>query len=341
MSIPLHDTHSNSYQIFHSYHEEGVNKLVTYNDKVHGLIFFDLDAAKIISDTTLEVYGPNAIGTINSLYFHNSDSIFLYERGKLHIANTEGQVVDSFNLYEMFDVARMGEPTFNYYFKLHYNANTKNVLFYLMQHAALANDKAEAPKIGVLNIKTKRVKLLPISHTEYFKSIEGRTGFLSNIGFHNYWNGEVLYNFQYESKLFRYNLETGKSNMAIGTLNDKPSYVKALPATDDPEVFEKHAVENTHFLAVIPDKWRGLVYRFNWLPPNPAFENGSWTEKSTSISIFDKDLNFLEEYTLPDHTYQINNWFVNENGLYLDFAHPKNEHQKEDFLTFHIINFEK
>ena len=339
--IPLHVTHSNSYQIIHSYHEEGVNKLITYNDIVHGLIFFDLDAAKVLADTPLEVDGPNAIGKINSLYFHNSDSIFLYERGKLHIANSEGHLVDSFNLFELFDVEKVGEPNLNFYFKLIYNSVSKTVLFNLTQHFSTAKGKGDDSKIAALYINTKKVRLLPIRHTDYFKTIDGRTGYLSYIGFQDYFNGEVLYNFQYESSLYLHNLEKGKTKSASGTLSEKPSYVQPIAATDDPEIFEKHALENTHYLAVIPDKWRGLVYRFNWLSPNPAFENGSWTEKSTSISIFDKDLKFLEEYTLPDHTYQINNWFVNENGLYLDFAHPKNEHQKEDFLTFHIINFEK
>jgi hypothetical protein len=45
----------------------------------------------------------------------------------------------------------------------------------------------------------------------------------------------------------------------------------------------------------------------------------------------------LQHYSLPDYTYQINNWFVTKKGLFLNLAHPANPTLKENTLEFHVV----
>ncbi len=102
---------------------------------------------------------------------------------------------------------------------------------------------------------------------------------------------------------------------------------------------DEHAIENPHFLTPIPDNYRNLVYRGIWDSPDPSLPESGFTEKKISISVFDFDLNLISNYSLPNYTYQINNWFVNENGLYLNYAHPRNQKVSENYLVFHIFQF--
>jgi len=341
ISIPITSDYLNTYQGIHSYNYKDQNYLLAYNNTRHSLNYFDLDKNEVIKSVQLDHDGPNAIGDINSLFFHNQDSIFLFERGILHLANSEGQVVDSYNLYELFNTQQDGEPSINFYFKLNYNPVTKNILFYLNSPYNSVKEKSKLSKVGTLNVQSRSVDILPIYHTDNYKNVNGRVGYITYLGFYDYHKGDLLYNFQYESSLFVYNMQLGSQISKSGNSVKKPSFINEVPTSTESESFENHALNNTLYLTVIPDKWRGLVYRINWEKPKKDYTNADFTEKGQTLSVFDDDLNFIQEFSLPDHTYQINNWFVNENGLYLNYAHPKNENQKEDFLIFHVIKFNK
>jgi hypothetical protein len=338
LKIPIVAENLNSYDVYHAYSEGNQLMLLAYNKGRHSLDYFSLEEGRFVKALSLEHQGPNGIGQVGSLFHHNKDSIFMFERGALRIANSEGVVVDSFKLFELFDIAQDGEPVVNFYFKLNYDPNTKNVLFYL--NSPQSSSVSGSAKIGSLNIDSRTVERLPIYHTDYHKSINGRVGFVTYLGFYDYFKGKLLYNFQYESSLFLYDLNSGETEFVSGNGASKPKFIPAVPASDAFEVFNQHALDNIHYLTVIPDKWRGLVYRINWGGPGD-YEEAGFTEKKQSISVFDEELNFLQEFSLPDHTYQINNWFVNEKGLHLNKAHPKYENMDEEHLIFDIINFKQ
>jgi len=339
VTIPITDHQLNSYQVYHAYHEHNINKIIGYNETRHSLNFFDMDEGEVIKDIELESEGPNALKQISSIYYHNEDSFFLYERGVLHIVNSEGILINTYNLYELFNVLQEGEPVLNFYFKLNYNSSSKKILFFL--NTPRQGDPTKLPLMGSLNIMSGQVEIFPIYHSEFFKSVEGSVGFLTYLGFYEEFNGKIPYNFQYESTLFLYDRSNSEIISSAGTKNQKLISIQKLTNSDAPEVYDQHALENTHFLTIIPDKWQNLLYRINWGAPIESFPNAGFTEKKQSISVFDENLNFLHEFFLPDHTYQINNWFVNDKGLYLNFAHPMNENQKEDFLIFHIFKVNK
>jgi len=89
----------------------------------------------------------------------------------------------------------------------------------------------------------------------------------------------------------------------------------------------------------MPDKWRNLVYRFKWNKPSVKNNERGFLDKQLSVEVFDQNLRFISEILLPDYKYQINNFFVNENGLYINVAHPKNPNLSDDFLSFHLYKF--
>jgi hypothetical protein len=118
-------------------------------------------------------------------------------------------------------------------------------------------------------------------------------------------------------------------------------FTPELPDLEDPNAFDQHAIDNPHFLTPIPDNYRNLIYRGVWDSPDKSLPESGFTEKKISIAVFDSNLSHISSYSLPNYTYQINNWFVNENGLYLNYAHPRNEKVSEEFLVFHVFRFDQ
>lgn len=337
ISIPISSGQLNSYQEFSVYKTEN-NRMVGYNYLRHTLDFFDLDKQKLERSLSLASDGPNGLGQIQSLDWHNEDSIFMYERGKLHIVSSKGEKVDTFDLYEIYGNLNLGEPVCNFYFKLNYSKETKEVYFFMINPTIDLKEKIELSLVTSLTIENKTVKQFSIKHTEHFKNLNGHVGFISYLGFSGFLKEKMIYNFQYESPIYAYSPVDGKIDQS--KIHEEKK-INELLTQDDSEIFDRHAIENPHFLSPAPDPWKNLIYRFTWGAPDPSLVDNGFTEKSFSISVFDSELNFIQEFSLPSYTYQINNWFVNENGIYLNVAHPKNETVSEDFLVFDVFKFKE
>lgn len=335
VSIPISEDYLNSYQVWNSYSENGVNKLIAYNPARHSLDYFDLDEAIALTSNKLSLDGPNGVGSIESIYWHNSDSIFLYEKGKVHLMKEGGEKSTTYDLYQLFSEKNLGEPVCNFYFKLNYQENEKLIYFSLIHHGANLQERANLPLVATLNIEALEVRELPITHTDHYKKVGGNVGFITYLGFQGFLKDQMIYNFQYESSLFSFDLKNQEGTSSISHEG------KYTPELVDLENIDQHAIDNPHFLTPIPDNYRNLIYRGTWDSPDPALNESGFTEKKISISLFDSELSLISKFDLPNYTYQINNWFVNENGLYLNYAHPRNEKVSEDFLVFHVFQFDK
>lgn len=160
--IPITPNQLNSYQVFSNYSENNINKLVAYNGVKHSLDYFDLDSSKVIKSEQLFYDGPNGVGAVSSMFWHNPDSIFMFERGKLHLFTERSQKVNSIDLYHLFADKDLGDPVFNFYFKLYYLAKEKLIFFSLIHHGANLEERASLPLVASVNIETLEVKALPI-----------------------------------------------------------------------------------------------------------------------------------------------------------------------------------
>lgn len=325
--IKIDENYLNSYMDWHPYTTEETTMLVGYNPRMHSLDFFDLEKLQPVEQIKLEKEGPNAVGNVQGLFLHSKDSVFLFERGKLHLANEKGQVYTTFQLYDLFGFEGKGEPNVNYYFKLKYFPENHSIPFNVTYHNSSLLEKQKSPLVNELNIRKREFKSLPIYHSRVFEKNNGRMGFITYLGFQNKLNEKYIFNFQYDPNIYSLdkNNKTEESNMNASF----------SPLLDESEI-DSHAISNVYYLSSIPDQWRNLIYRFNWESPKEGKEV-SFIEKGLSLSIFDDDLNHFMDYSLPDYTYQINNWFVWEEGLYLNVAHPKNNKVSENEIVFHIL----
>ena len=327
IQIPIDENFLNTYQILDSYYENEESKLLAYNETRHSFDVFSLDKQSTLSQIPLEREGPDGIDKVDGLDYYNEDSIFLYSRGKLYISTIEGKISKVHSLYELFNFDGGGEPSINFYFKLRYNPVSKSVAFFIVYHNTDQKSKGNLPLIGLLNLETLKTNYLPIYHSDFFKRNEGNVGFVTYLGFNDFLDGSMIYNFQYQSNIFCLSTE--------GNLNKGKEVKHILPLINLDNI-DSHAINNTHFLSPIPDPWQKLIYRFNWEAPIKGKEI-SFLKKKTSLTVFDSKLKKLQHYSLPDYTYQINNWFATKKGLFLNLAHPANPALKENTLEFHVV----
>lgn len=331
IQIPIDENFLNTYQIWDPYYKNEESKLLAYNEKRHSFDLFSLDKKSIINQIPLEREGPDGIDKIDGLDYHNEDSIFLYSRGKLYISSLNGKISNVHSLYKLFNFDGGGEPSINFYFKLRYQPVSKSIAFFIVYHNTDKKSKENLPLIGLLNLKTLETNYLPIYHTDYFKENDGNVGFITYLGFNNFFDGNMIFNYQYQSNIYRLNT---KGKLKEGT------EVKHILPLINLENIDSHAITNTHYLSPIPDPWRELIYRFNWEEPIKGKEI-SFLEKKTSLTVFDSELNKIQNFSLPNYTYQINNWFVTKKGLFLNVAHPAHPDLQENILEFDVVSFKK
>jgi len=93
ISIPISSDQLNNYQESSVYKTEN-NRMLGFNYLRHTLDFFDLDNQIVERSQSLASDGPNALGQIQLLYWHNEYFIFMYERGKLHIVTSKGEKLE-------------------------------------------------------------------------------------------------------------------------------------------------------------------------------------------------------------------------------------------------------
>lgn len=328
IQIPIDENYLNTYQVWDSYYENEESKLLAYNETRHSFDLFSLDKKSTLNQISLEREGPNGIDKVDGLDFHNEDSVFLYARGKLYISSLNGKISKVHSLYDLFNFEDGGEPSINFYFKLRYQPVSKTVAFSMVYHNTDPKSKANLPLIGSLNLETLETNYLPIYHTDFFKENDGNVGFVTYLGFNNFMATNMIFNYQYQSNIYSLNNK--------GKLNAGKEVEHILPLINL-ENIDSHAIHNTHYLSPIPDPWRKLIYRFNWEEPIKG-KQISFLEKKTSLTVFDSELNKIQNYSLPEYTYQINNWFVTKKGLFLNVGHPANPDLQEDVLEFDVLN---
>ena len=103
----------------------------------------------------------------------------------------------------------------------------------------------------------------------------------------------------------------------------------------------KMFAENPEYRVLIYDKYRNVYYRFAYpgievKPDDDVFKLGEF-RRVFSVMIIDKDFNLIGETLMPENTYNVNMFFVNEAGLWLSTNHVDNPNFEEDAINFELF----
>ena len=92
-SLTLHH-----YQYYQFYKNSEQHLFIGYNNKTHAFDLLDLKGKKILCHIFLDQNGPNAIHRVKGFYFHNFDTIFIYNYPYLSVLDSKSRVNDKIKI---------------------------------------------------------------------------------------------------------------------------------------------------------------------------------------------------------------------------------------------------
>ena len=149
----------------------------------------------------------------------------------------------------------------------------------------------------------------------------------------------LVYNFEYESNIYAYNLNSKNIDIYGAKSEYSPGLINLVSAKN-PDQWERHAIENPHYLHVLFDPYENLYYRFHWGGvPYKASNNqfNSFIDKPLYLMVLNDKFEILKEIELPKNRYGIHSWAVTRNGILMSNSHPMNEDIDENHLTFDLV----
>lgn len=310
--------------------------IYNYNKINHSIDVFNLTTSSFIKNIQLFKDGPEAMGELDGIYVHNQDSIFMYSRGVLGLKNGDGIFIDKLNLFELVPYEKFGEIAFNAHFRMEYNSSNSSFLFYSFYPEEL---RKHNPIITSLNLKTKQLDQVPIFYSAYHNDIDGNVGYLSYLN-KSYQRGNFLvYNFEYESNIYTFDLNTQQKKV-YGAKSKYSSGLIEPISQKNSDGFERHAIENPHYFHVMYDPFKKLYYRLHWggipyVSSNNQFN--SFIDKPLYLMVLNDEFEILREIELPKNRYGIHNWSVTRMGILLSNSHPLNEDMDENYLSYDLI----
>ncbi len=325
-----------SYDVFYVYSDPKKEYFYGYNRYYHTLDIFDLDELKFDFHIQLERQGPNGIGDVEGFFILSKDSIFIFSRHFLAVMNHEGYFLTKIQLTKIGDYKQFGELGVNPHFKAEYIQKMGKFLLYSFYPEKM---RLSGPIITSLDFNSRKLYQLPIYNSVYHDDVEGELGFITYLN-KFYVNDELLvYNFQYESNVYTYNLLTGEKKSYGGKSRFSPGLVTPVNKKN-PDHWERHAVENPHYFHILFDPLKKMYYRFHWGMVNYS-DNGrfnSFIDKPLYLMIFNEKFEIIGEIKLPDYKYKLHSWTITNNGILISKAHPMSKDLNENFLEFDLLN---
>ena len=302
---------------------------------------FDVNSGKIVKNLQFEREGPNGVSDIFGFQVQSLDSIYLFSLGSrvIFLTDTTAQIIQQtkFELPESVYNLFMSRSYYNspprisdgkLYGKTRFDVDIKTI----------TQEKLDQlPLLAGIDLKDGSVESLSYHFpSDYLNSGQkqleasivqtGEKTVVSFLGDHRL----------YVSKNLNEPLQPieGQSQFLDQTL---PSFSKDASSME----FAKYGMASSRYGSLIYDPFRDLYYRFAF----PTLDLNEMEELRNLMSepgpfvlmVFDADLKFLTERKFEAGSYFQDNFFVTKDGLYLSINHPQNPGNKEDFMTFELI----
>ncbi|MEP0710750.1 MAG: DUF4221 family protein, partial [Algoriphagus sp.] len=128
-----------------------------------------------------------------------------------------------------------------------------------------------------------------------------------------------------------------------GKSNFVPQTLPLFPLQGDGLDFRKYSYYSPHYESLVYDPYREVFIRFVF----HSFEQDESVPVSDmrnhsgpfSIQIFDIELNLKSETAFEANHYHPFDYFITKEGIYLSINHPLNPQNKEDQMTFELLEF--
>lgn len=316
--IPLSkDLLLKEYYLSTSYFNDTTTIVVAYNYKEHALDFLDLKS-KTTFQTKLEGNGPSGISRLYGLFFHNPDSIWLYDETKqIYLINQKGNLINKLSINN--DTSTENIIATNYAIsnaKLFYNKKRKS-LFYTIKDTSSGNSKFIVKEVFLDNY-TK-----PIQYDLSPSLVEPS---ITNISYCNkenpnvtFTNDRILYNYPIEANIYTIDIHTGKRNIFGAQSKYTENYVHKNTLSNDYSSYEKHGIENVHFNEVMYMPALDMYCRLQLGATefDAKKDLGElYNSKDIYLMVFNNKFEVINELKLPSKRYSyFTAWCALNNGI--------------------------
>ncbi|MBP5365473.1 MAG: DUF4221 family protein [Bacteroidales bacterium] len=186
------------------------------------------------------------------------------------------------------------------------------------------------------NINTEQVSL----SQELYPDISNAKPYISlGVSSVMYINGKYILYYDKGHQIFVSNGDTTWTEHLLRSKYIKDFKPKTLAGSIEAEMIQH--IEEPEYRAMIYDKYRNLYYRFacpsiEVKPEDDVFTLGEF-RSLFSVMIIDKDFNIIGETLMPEKTYNVNMFFVNEAGLWISTNNVENPKYEEDAINFELF----
>lgn len=333
-SIELTEEYLNNYYTQTAFSNDANDYMVAYNHKTHHIDLFNL-TTKEKQTIQLHTEGQSAIPPrVDALYANTPNAIWIYAMGSVYLLNSEAEIERSYTLpvdegEHIINNANYSNATI----KLDYDADSNSLRYVTIN----MSDKSYF-YINEFNLETETIKKTELTYTEAEQGIGEKFGWMQHPNV-TYRNNSVIYNFPFNSNVYTLNLDTQEMNSFGGKskFTENSTSETDLASMDN---WFSHTIENAHFYEVNYDTHKDCYYRLHseGVDFNSNVEMGELLKnKRLFLTIFDGDMNVINEFQLPKDKYPLSGGEVLQSGLFLINDSSEKEAEEYELLEYDII----
>lgn len=333
-SIELTEEYLNNYYTQTAFSNDGDDYMVAYNHKTHHIDLFNL-TTKEKHTIQLHAEGQSAIPQrVDALYANTPNAIWIYAMGSVYLLNNEGEIDKKYNLpvdegEHIINNANYSNATI----KLDYDAKSNSLRYVTVD----MSDKSYF-YINEFDLETETVKKTELPYTEAEQGIGEKFGWMQHPNV-TYRNNRVIYNFPFNSNVYTLNLDTQE----MDSFGGKSKFTKNTTSETDLASMDnwfRHTIENVHFYEVNYDTHKDCYYRLHseGVDFNSNVEMGELLKnKRLYLTIFDGDLNVINEFEFAKDKYPLSGGDVLLGGLFLINDSSGKEAEQYELLEYDVV----
>ena len=347
LTIPLENEDYYLSYFTHVTNIKDTTYLLRDNYNSNSIDVYNWNTKQKIKRHTYEYEGPNGVKSFGgaAVFPISLDSFFILSvTGKVFITKDELVIYQEKAQFE-----KSNEFVRSYGLNPYRPVLSENKVFFFVPSDYLISDKKlylKRPLIASFNLKTKKINKCSIFvPNEYDKPcwdpLQGMMSFTKNK------KEELVTLFPVLNDLFIYDI---KKDSVINKIPFKSKYVneiKPLSRCDyaNNEKFNKYLKRTAKYQTIVYDKYRDLYYIFVLLPmKQEEIQDGHHNFEEVmpfSIIVLDNNYNKLTEEKYNSKTYQIKDYFVTEEGLWISNNNVKSDNFDENKLSFSLFKLER
>jgi hypothetical protein len=316
--------------------------LFNANWATNSLQIYDLQDQKLAKELFFDFEGPNGIGGLFGFKVQSMDSIFLFTApfgSRFMMVDSEGeikkridyQIPEGLGSFFVHNAYMLSPPVIQgglLAANTRFSANIREVT------QALLSSKNIGIEVDLNTGESKR--MAHFFPSDYLASGQKMLDLSRAQG-----KDKIVYSFFGDHQLYY----SSAFDLPLRPIQAASSYLEnSMPVfqSDSPsELILQYNLASSRYGSLLYDSYRNVYYRFAF--PTQADLTVEEIRELPNVPgpfvvmVFDENLKLLTEKLFEAGTYLPDNSFVGEKGLYLSINHPDNPQNKEDQMSFELV----